>query len=165
MVTINQINEISLSEFTRLLGGIFEHSPWVAEAAGKFRPFPSLPALHERMVQVVEEASLEDQLTLIRSHPNLGTRLEVSPSSKEEQKKAGLNQLSPKEYENFSILNEQYMKKFDFPFIMAVKGKTKDEIYSAMKLRVHHEPSVEFETALLEIYKITLFRLNELIQQ
>ncbi|MDQ0245489.1 OHCU decarboxylase [Bacillus fengqiuensis] len=165
MVAINDLNKMSLSEFTRLLGGIFEHSPWVAEAAGKFRPFPSLPALHERMVQIVEEASLEDQLTLIRLHPNLGTRLEVSPSSREEQKNVGLNQLSPEEYENFSILNEQYMRKFDFPFIMAVKGRTKDELYSAMKLRVNNEQSVEFETALSEIYKIALFRLNERIEQ
>lgn len=165
MVTINDLNEVSLSKFTRLLGGIFEHSPWVAEAAGKFRPFPSFPALHERMVQVVAEASREDQLTLIRSHPDLGTRLEVSPSSRQEQKAAGLNELLPEEYENFSLLNKQYIKKFNFPFIMAVKGRTKDEIYSAMKLRVNHEPSVEFETALSEIYKIALFRLNELIQQ
>lgn len=163
MVTIEHLNDSSFSEFVEILQDIFEHSPWVAKRGGEFRPFFSLETLHERMVQVVKDASMEEKLSLINSHPHLGTRIEMSSSSLQEQKGAGLNQLSSEEYENFLSLNNEYVDKFGFPFIMAVRGKTKQDIYSAMKERVQNSKDQEFEEALSEIYKIALFRLKEKI--
>lgn len=165
MVTINKLNQSKESDFVEILKDIFEHSPWIPKKALRYSPFSSLEDLHDKMVQIVIDAPYEEKLALIKAHPNLGTRIEMSSSSVKEQIGAGLNQLSPEEYESFSIINKQYMEKFSFPFIMAVKGQTKGEIYSAMKLRVNNEQAVEFEKALSEVYKIALFRLRELINK
>lgn len=163
MTLIKKLNESSHLDFRNTLKDIYEHSPWIPEKAWQYRPFCSLQDLQEKMVQVVKDSTYEQKLALIQEHPNLGTRLEMSSASVKEQKGAGLNQLSEEEYELFSDLNNQYMKKFGFPFIMAVKGRTKDEIYIALKNRVANEEFIEFETALLEIYKIAFFRLEELM--
>jgi OHCU decarboxylase len=165
MITINQLNEAKQGEFTDQLKDIFEHSPWIPEKAWADKPFSSMEDLHEKMTQVIKRSTYEEKLKLIQAHPNLGTRIEMSESSVQEQTGAGLNQLSPDEYENFLQLNQQYMDKFSFPFIMAVKGQTKEEIYKAMEQRVNHESATEFETALSEIYKIALFRLKDLINK
>lgn len=163
VVTIKTLNEVSQSEFVHILKDIFEHSPWIPEKSWKYKPFSSLEDLHKKMVQVVEDAQYEEKLLLLQAHPNLGARIEMSSSSVDEQAGAGLNQLTLKEYEEFSDLNTQYMEKFHFPFIMAVKNRTKEEIYAAMQARAANSLSVEFETAFLEIYKISLFRLKDLI--
>lgn len=164
MVTINQLNKVSQLQFVQILKDIFEHSPWIPERTWSYRPFSALEDLHEKMVIIVKESTDVEKLDLIQAHPNLGARLEMSTSSVKEQANAGLSQLSPKEYEDFSLLNKQYMDKFGFPFIMAVKGQTKGEIYSSMERRVKHPLKDEFETALSEIEKIALFRLKELLE-
>jgi 2-oxo-4-hydroxy-4-carboxy-5-ureidoimidazoline decarboxylase len=161
MVKIKDLNEMQLTEFVTILQDIFEHSPWVARRAGEFRPFSSLTSLHEKMVQVVKDASTEEKLSLIQSHPHLGTRARMSSSSQHEQKNAGLHQLSPEEYEDLLALNKEYVNKFGFPFILAVRGKSKHEIYAAMKDRVNNSQDAECNQALTEIYKIALFRLEE----
>lgn len=163
MFTIDQINNTSTREFIEILGGIFEHSPWIAEKAAKSKPFSSLQQLYKEMVKIVESSSNELKLTLIQEHPNLGDRVEMSEDSINEQKGAGLKDLTPEEYKNFISKNQQYMEKFGFPFILAVRGKNKHEIYQAMEERIHNEKDIEFETALREIYKIALLRLEEKI--
>ncbi|MCM3159892.1 2-oxo-4-hydroxy-4-carboxy-5-ureidoimidazoline decarboxylase [Metabacillus litoralis] len=163
MVSIKQLNEVSHSDFIHLLKDIFEHSPWVPERTWNDRPFSSVGDLHGKMVGRLNEATDEEKLGLIKAHPNLGTRLVMSHSSVQEQANAGLSELTAEEYTHFSLLNRQYMEKFGFPFIMAVKGRTKDEIYSSMEKRISHGVKGEFETALTEIEKIALFRLCELI--
>lgn len=162
MLKIDYLNECEPSKFVEILQDIFEHSAWIAKRAAEFRPFSSLHALHERMVQIVKDASVEEQLALIKAHPNLGTRIQMSQSSVQEQASAGLQNLTADEYESFLTLNTKYMNQFGFPFIMAVRGKTKQEIYAAMTERVTNSQQSEFECALSEIYKIALFRLQDI---
>lgn len=165
MVTIEKINHLSKTEFIEMLGEIFENSPWIANKAAEHRPYASLASLHNQMVEIVKNAPRTEQLELIRAHPNLGERIEMSEESKEEQKGAGLKDLTLAEFESFQMLNKAYTEKFQFPFIFAVKGKTKNEIHQAMQGRVKQPKEQEFETALSEIYKIALFRLEEKIRQ
>ena len=163
MWTIDQLNSSEVNQFSTILGDIFEHSAWIARKAADARPFSSKKDLQNHMIAIVQEATFDQQIQLIKSHPNLGNRLEMSASSTEEQEQAGLQQLNEEEYGQFMETNEAYMKKFGFPFIMAVRGKNKGEIYRAMMERVKHDRDKEFQTALQEIYKIAQFRLDEII--
>ncbi|MBM7631716.1 OHCU decarboxylase [Geomicrobium sediminis] len=164
MVTLKQLNENDTHFFTDTLSDVFEHSPWVAEEAADNRPYKTVVEVHERMVMSVEEADVEDQLTLIRSHPKLGAREKMAPMSVAEQRKVGLDQLSDEEYETFLQLNEQYVETFGFPFIKAVKGQSKDAIVEAIQRRLLLTKEEEVSTALQEIYKIAYFRLCDRIQ-
>lgn len=163
MITTNVLNEISLSEFVEKLKDVFEHSPWVVERAGKLRPFHSREDLYERMVSVVKTASEEEKLNLIQAHPHLGARKTMSSFSQSEQKNVGLNQLSEAEYELLLNMNKEYVQQFGFPFILAVRGKTKDEIFQAMQNRLKNSKEQEFNQALSEIYQIVRFRIEDQI--
>lgn len=165
MLNIDQLNKTNTKEFTDLLGGIFEHSPWIAEKAAKLRPFSSISHLHQQMVEVVKNSTYERQLDLIKAHPNLGDRVKMSKDSTKEQQGAGLKDLTAQEYKNFLSLNQQYMQKFGFPFIIAVKGNDKQTIYQEMKNRMNNDTFHEFQTALSEIYKIAAFRLQEKLNE
>lgn len=167
MLRLSRINTLARPEFTETLGGIFEHAPWVAEAASSQRPFESLNALHEAMCGVVAGAGEARQLELIRAHPDLAGRAaragDLTAASSGEQAGAGLDRLSETEYERFHTLNDAYRKRFDFPFVLAVKGHTKTSILAAFETRLEHSPEAERETALTEIYTIARFRLEALI--
>lgn len=165
MFTINQLNKTSLTQFIESLGDIFEHSPWIADKAYTGRPFSSIEHLYQEMIAVVEQSTPEQKLTLIKAHPNLGDRAEMSDNSIQEQAGAGLKDLTALEYKNFISLNKKYMDKFGFPFILAVRGKDKQQIYDAMETRIGNDAETEFLTAIQEIYKIALFRLNEKISK
>ncbi|RKP55425.1 2-oxo-4-hydroxy-4-carboxy-5-ureidoimidazoline decarboxylase [Cohnella endophytica] len=158
------ISKMSKDQFIEVLGGIFENAPWVAEGAWEHRPFKTRKQLHDRMIGIVKEAPEETILALFRGHPDLATRLEVTEYSAAEQQGAGLSQLTHEEYEEFAAYNREYTEKFGFPFIMAVKGKSKNEILLAMKIRIHHIVAEERDTALGEIAKITGFRLEDLLE-
>lgn len=162
-ISIKKINESSREQFVELLGEIFEHSPWIAASAYGARPFASVEALHAAMINVVRESRVETIVDLFRAHPDLGTRLAVAEYSAQEQKGAGLNQLTAEEYERFSDLNQTYLKTFGFPFILAVKGKKKADILEAMEARIWNTASEEAEQALFEIEQISGFRLRDLI--
>jgi 2-oxo-4-hydroxy-4-carboxy-5-ureidoimidazoline decarboxylase len=157
------ISKMSREQFSEVLGGIFENAPWVAEGAWEHRPFKTRKQLHDTMLDVVVRAPEETVTALFRGHPDLATRLEVTEYSAAEQRGAGLSRLTQEEYEVFAALNREYTDKFGFPFIMAVKGKSKSEILIAMQVRVHHSEAEEREAALGEIRKITGFRLEDLL--
>ncbi|WP_425414768.1 2-oxo-4-hydroxy-4-carboxy-5-ureidoimidazoline decarboxylase [Peribacillus kribbensis] len=161
MEFIEKINQTNTRQFVEMVGGVFEHSPWIAEEADALKPFSSLSHLHERMVAIVKNAPSGQQLALIQAHPNLGEKAAMTDDSKVEQKGAGLQDLSLQEYEQFISLNQTYMETFGFPFILAVRGKNKYEIYQSMKERLENSTSTEFQTALEEIYKIAWLRLME----
>lgn len=163
MITIHVLNEIALSEFVEQLKDIFEHSPWIVQRAGELRPFRSREELYEQMISVVKTASDEEKLDLIRAHPHLGTRKTMSSFSQSEQKNVGLNQLSETEYELLLDMNQEYVQRFGFPFILAVRGKTKDEMFQAMQNRLKHSKEQEFNQALSEIYQIVRFRIEDQI--
>lgn len=116
------------------------------------------------MKGIVEDASYEEKLALVLKHPELGKRIKMSDASVKEQSGAGLDSLSADEFEIFSALNQTYMEKFNFPFIIAVSGKDKYAILKAMQERVLSEEDQEFKTALQEIYKIASLRFKIIIQ-
>ncbi|QGQ97143.1 2-oxo-4-hydroxy-4-carboxy-5-ureidoimidazoline decarboxylase [Paenibacillus psychroresistens] len=162
-IQLEVLNESDFNEWQVALGWVFEHSPWVAEKAWIFRPFSSIDQLHQIMLQNVLEASYDQQIQLIRAHPNLATKLQISEISQKEQQGVGLDRLTSEEFAEFTESNDAYMQRFEFPFILAVRGQTKESILASMRERIHHTAEVELAKALNEIRKITLFRLKDLI--
>jgi 2-oxo-4-hydroxy-4-carboxy-5-ureidoimidazoline decarboxylase len=166
---ISKINDSEATRFVELLDGIFEHSPWVAERAYLLRPFSSLTNLHEAMVHIVRQASIDKRLQLLREHPELAGKEAAAGSlteaSKREQAGAGLNQCSAEELARIEHLNQAYAERFGFPFIIAVSGLDKLQIIAAMEQRLEHTADEEFTTAIGEVEKIALIRLENLIDE
>ncbi|AGK54271.1 factor-independent urate hydroxylase [Bacillus sp. 1NLA3E] len=163
MITVTELNQMSETEFVTKIGWVFENTPWVSEKAWEYIPFSSIESLHKIMTEIVKQAPKQQQLDLIRAHPDLGTRIKINPISQTEQNQVGLHQLTVTEFDRFVKINQRYLKKFGFPFILAVRGHNKTSIYSSMINRVNNPYQIEFETALTEINKITLFRLRDLL--
>ncbi|WP_436901870.1 2-oxo-4-hydroxy-4-carboxy-5-ureidoimidazoline decarboxylase [Halovenus halobia] len=159
--TLAELNSVDEQTFVDELGGIYEHSPWVAEQVVSERPFDSIEALRDAMRAAVDTASEERKLELLRAHPDLGDQTGVTDASKSEQASAGLDSLSPELYEAFERLNDRYREQFGFPFIMAVKDESPDAIKDAMERRVEHAESEEFQIALSEVHTIARFRLED----
>lgn len=162
-LSLDEINGMSKAEFVQSLGGIFEHSSWVAEEAYQQAPFESVEHLHNSMLETARHADRRRIEELLRAHPDLATRLQVSPLSAAEQQGAGLDKLTPDEFLLLNNLNQTYTEKYQFPFIFAVRGKNKDDIIRAMQERVNRSPQEEWEQALSEIETITRFRINDLV--
>lgn len=161
--TLEQLNGLDQLDFIAAAGGVFEHSPWIACETWRTRPFLSVEELHRAMAQVVEGAREEAQLALLRAHPDLGARIAMTDHSKKEQSGAGLDRLTRREYRYMSALNRLYREKHGFPFIMAVKGRSKDEIIGAMRRRIRNVRAVELKQALREVEEIARLRLDDLI--
>ena len=153
--------------FVELFGDVFEHSPWIAARtyeAGLTAAQDTAEGLHAAMVHVLSEAGHEQKLALIQAHPDLAGRLtlaNLTDDSRGEQKSAGLDSLTEAERDRFLALNDAYRQKFGFPFIMAVKGRTKEEILAAFEERLDHETDQEFDTAIVQIELIALLRLKD----
>lgn len=166
-ITLEQLNAMPPSEFVTTLAGIFEHSPWVAEAAVSHRPFSSISALHADMADVVERAGSDPQLALIKAHPELAgkaaVRGELTNESTREQSGAGLNQCTQAEFDKLQTLNAAYRVKFGFPFILAVRGFDRHGIIGNFETRLHHDHDDEMRECLKQIYRIARFRLDDLI--
>lgn len=157
---------MSKQDFLAAFGGVYESSPWVAEAVwpdARRGAADDLASLQKLMRDAVDDAEREKQLALICAHPELAGRAaiagEMTAESKSEQKDAGLDQCSPEEFAEFMSLNERYNEKFDFPFIIAVKGHDRRSILSAFRRRLENDVKTEFKAALDEIHRIASFRL------
>ena len=165
--TIEEVNGLDREEFVSRFGALYERSPWVAEAAWRERPFAGLAELHEAFVKAMREAPRERQLTLIRAHPDLAGRAaiagELTADSAREQASAGLDRLTPEEYEDFHRLNSAYRDKFGFPFVVCVREHGKETILADAAARLGHSRAEEVETALGEIAKIAGLRLGDLV--
>ncbi|HXB21657.1 MAG TPA: 2-oxo-4-hydroxy-4-carboxy-5-ureidoimidazoline decarboxylase [Candidatus Solibacter sp.] len=162
-MNIDELNSLPRDGFVATLGWVFEHSPWVAERAWERRPFPDLEHLHAAMTAEVERATCDEQLILLRAHPDLGTRARISTASASEQSGAGLDRLTPEEYRQLLSRNTAYREKFGFPFLYAVKGSTRHDILQALHQRLGATPPEEFRQALNQVYRIALFRLQDII--
>jgi 2-oxo-4-hydroxy-4-carboxy-5-ureidoimidazoline decarboxylase len=162
-VDMEALNALDRDAFVAAVGWVFEHSPWVAGRAWERRPFESLAALHRAMVDSVCRATAEEQLALIRAHPDLGARARMTAASEGEQAGAGLDRLNAAEFERLTRLNRAYREKFGFPFIYAVKGGGKQQILEALERRLAGSPESERAIALDEIYRIAQFRLESTI--
>jgi OHCU decarboxylase len=163
-MTIGQLNLLDRSAFVESVGWIFEHSPWVAERAFDARPFASLDALHAAMTEQVENATFAERLALLKAHPDLGARARLSLASTGEQAGAGLDSLTPGEFEQLTRLNAAYRNRFGYPFLLAVKGSTKHDVLRALQARIEASPEQEYREALRQVYRIARFRLEDLIK-
>jgi 2-oxo-4-hydroxy-4-carboxy-5-ureidoimidazoline decarboxylase len=164
-IDLDTVNSLGEDAFTALLGGIFEHSSWVAQATFAGRPFASVPALHATMVSVVTNSGPERQLALLRAHPELARPGPLTEASSSEQGAMGLHRLAADEAAAFDSLNSTYRARFGFPFIIAVRGqRDRSAILAALAERVEHSRDEEIAAALAEVAKIARFRLDDLIQ-
>lgn len=161
--TIAELNQLDQESFVTALGAVFEDTPTIAKLAWSYRPFNDREGLHQAMVRVVQGMTPEAQLALIRAHPDLGSKAKMAEASVKEQAGAGLDRLTPEEFERFHSLNAAYKAKFGFPFIIAVKNHTKASILEAFEERLDHAIEAEQARALLEINQIANFRLQTLV--
>ncbi len=160
-MTIADLNGLDRPAFVAAVAFAFEDSPWVAERAWQNHPYPTLAALHTAMVAVVAPSLAGGAaFGLIRSHPDLGTRARMSDASESEQAGAGLDRLTPAEFDRLHRLNAAYREKFDFPFIYAVRDAGKHDILAALESRLAAEPAAERAVALRQIDRIAQFRLE-----
>ena len=161
---------LTRADFAETFGHVFEHSPWIPEAAfdaGLPDDADRAEGLHRALCAVLRVAPKERKRALIEAHPDLAGRLAragtLTADSTKEQAGAGLDRLSDEDYERFTVLNTAYKQKFGMPFIMAVKGRGKDEILAAFQERLDNDPEMEFATALAQIERIALLRLKDLL--
>ena len=159
-------------DFVARFGGVFEHSPFIAERAYDggllFVPLTA-SGVHQALVSVFRKASPDERLGVLRAHPDLAGKLaiagELTEESRNEQAGAGLDRLSPEEHARFTELNDAYTAKFGFPFIIAVRGLDKADILAAFEKRIHNSPAVEFETATAQVERIAALRLATLLPE
>jgi 2-oxo-4-hydroxy-4-carboxy-5-ureidoimidazoline decarboxylase len=157
------IDDTDPDAFIRLYGGLFEHSPWVVMRAAARLP---LGDVHAGLMAIVHEATPEEQLKLIRAHPELAGKAAIdrtlTPESAAEQASAGLDRLTPEEYDRFHALNRAYGERFGFPFIICVRLTDKAGILAAMEERLGNDRETEIATAIAEIGKIVRLRLKDM---
>jgi len=161
--SIDKINQLTKNDFIDIFGNVFEKTYWIADKAYNLKPYNSLNELSSSIIKIYENSSKEDFLKIFNAHPELAVEQKLTEDSQKEQNNANLNQCSNEEFNEFQNLNIEYKKKFSFPFIIAVKGKNKDEILTNFRKRIKNETSLEFEEAKKQVKKIADFRLKEII--
>lgn len=166
-LSIQALNAMEKDGFTGRLGGIYEHSPWVAERVWEQRPFQDSAALAAAMRLAVETATDAEKLALIRAHPDLAGKLAragaLTESSAREQAGLGLDRLGDEEYERFTRWNERYRERFGFPFVICVRLTDKAGILAAFESRLKHTEPAEIAEALRQIHHIAWLRLGDLM--
>jgi OHCU decarboxylase len=166
-ISLAELNRLPLEEFVRIVGPVFEHSPWIAEKACQKRPFADFQNLLLVLCETVNHSSEDKKLALIRAHPDLVGRAALAgtltPESNGEQASAGLNQLAPAEIARFQKQNAAYKSKFGFPFVICARLNKKDAILNGFDRRLKNTPAQEVKTALEEIFQIAELRLKDLI--
>ena len=164
---INNINKLSEIQFIKLFANIFENSQFLAEDLyrKKGEGFNDFEDLIKKMMDIFDNATKEQKLKILNSHPDLANKTKVSSltdDSKKEQQSSGLDSCTKEEFDEFKKLNDLYKKKFNFPFILAVKGKNKNEILDNFKKRISFDPTTEFDQAIKQVKQIASLRLKEL---
>ena len=164
---LSDLNAASNDDFIAKLGNIFEYSPWIAEQAATSRPFAGVNALFAAMKQVVDTASAEQRLALIKVHPDLANKTQraagLTAESNAEQNSVGLDRLSDAEFEAFARVNNAYRVKFGFPYIVCARRQTRDSILRDFERRLSNDVAMEMQIAIGEICRIAALRLNELV--
>lgn len=163
---------VDRDSFIATYGGVFEHSPFIAERAidaGLIREPLTARGVHDALVEKFRAATAAERLGVLRAHPDLAGKLAIAggltEDSKKEQAGAGLDRLTPEEHARFTALNTAYMEKFGFPFIIAVRGLNRHDILAAFEKRVHNSVAEEFETAAAQVEKIARLRLEALLPE
>jgi len=172
MTSLKRLNTCDADTFTEILHGLYEHSPWIPQRAAAQRPFRTLDELKLGLQKVVTQATNDEQLGLIRAHPELAGKAavagELTPESTGEQAKAGLNLCTKEEFAALQEMNASYNAKFGFPFILAVKGGdgqglSRQAIIAAFRRRLRNQADDEQREALRQIHRIAEMRLNALL--
>lgn len=162
---IDAVNALSEEAFVDRFGFLFEHSPWIVARAAQLRPFAGVEAMHAALMAVVAAAGDDAQLALLRAHPQLADKVAIAEGltreSAAEQAAAGLDRLTPEEFQIFHARNAAYFERFGFPFIVCVRLTDKAGILAAMAERVTHTPEAERAAALAEVAKIVRLRLED----
>ena len=158
------LNSINENEFTTIFGSIFEKSEWIAIETFKQKPFKNSKDLINKMTKIYESCSIDQIMIILNLHPKLAIEKKLTSFSTKEQSGAKLDKCSEEELEEFNQLNFDYEKKFKFPFIIAVKGKNKNEILENFRSRINNDYKKEFQEAKQQVMKIALFRLNEIFK-
>jgi len=161
---INKINKLPERKFAKLFANIFENASWIAKKLYNQKPFDNFEELSSKMIDIFDKSSKEKKLEILNAHPDLADKPKIAlltPDSKKEQNSAGLDQCTEDEFNEFKKLNLIY-KKFGFPFILAVKGKNKNEILNNFRKRVSSNDQIEFEEAIKQVKKIARLRLKEI---
>jgi 2-oxo-4-hydroxy-4-carboxy-5-ureidoimidazoline decarboxylase len=167
MPTVGELNAMDRATFVARLGAIYEHSPWVADAAWLSRPFGSAAQLHSAMQEAVLKSEPAKQLQLVRAHPQLLGRLarpeQLTAASRHEQAASGLDRCSADELDSLHRLNRAYSQRFGFPFVIAVRGLDPAQVIAQMTARLNNGAEQELMTCLNEIGRIARFRLEDLV--
>ena len=167
-ISLEQLNGLDQAEFVRIVGPVFEHSPWIVEATWSNRPFADVASLHRELCETVRNAGEEKQLALIRAHPDLvgaaARKGTLTSASRNEQASAGLDRLTQAEVELFRTQNAVYREKFGFPFVICARLNRKEAILAGFERRLGHSRPEEIRTALEEIFRIAELRLRDLTQ-
>ena len=163
-VSLDELNKVDKTAFVKSLADIFEHAPWVAEAVHARRPFSTLASLYDMMTRAVQGVGSEQQMALIKGHPDLAGKAaragSITTDSKAEQASAGLDRLSNEEFATFHRHNDAYRSKFAMPFIVCVRRHTKDSILRQFEMRLKNDAATEHKNALAEILRIVALRLD-----
>ena len=168
-ISLTDLNALTLDEFVRVVGPVFEHSPWIAKMTWVAKPFASVKQLHAALTETVTFAGETKQLALIRAHPDLVGQLALAGTltreSTREQASAGLDKLSPTEILLFQKNNAAYQEKFNFPFVICARQNKKAAILAGFEKRLKNTRGQEIKTALEEVFKIAELRLRDLIRE
>ena len=164
MDSIDKVNNLRKSDFISIFGNVFEKNQWIAEKTYNSKPYKNFEELFSKIMEIFEHSEKERHLEILNAHPDLAVEKKLTEDSKNEQKNASLNQCTDEEIVEFKKLNEKYKKKFGFPFIIAVKGKNKEEILNSFRQRITNNINLEFEEAKKQVKKIASFRLGEIIK-
>jgi 2-oxo-4-hydroxy-4-carboxy-5-ureidoimidazoline decarboxylase len=169
MIRLQELNQMDRDAFVRVCGPLFEHSPWIAERTWPRRPFESLESLHGALCNAMLEASADEQVKLIASHPDLVGRMardgRLTRESTSEQKAAGLTDLTEQDIQQFDRYNAAYREKFGFPFVICARENKKAAILAAFPVRLNNTRGQETQTALGEIAKIARLRLLDAVSE
>ena len=162
---INKINNLPKKEFLEVFGNVFENANWIAEKLYTQKPFKDFEDLSQKMLNIFENTNKEKQLEILNSHPDLADKTKIgllTQDSNKEQNIAGLDKCSEEEFNEFKNLNIKYKARFGFPFIYAIKNKSKIEILNNFKERVAYDINDEFIEAIKQVKKIAYLRINEI---
>lgn len=166
-IDIAATGDLDRPAFVARFGGVFEASPWIAQAAWAAGPFADVDALHAAMVAAVDAAPRAERIALIRAHPDLAGKAavagELTAESAAEQASAGLDRLTPQQFERITALNAAYRERFGFPFVICARDHDARGIIAALERRVANDPDTEEQTALAEIARIARLRLEDLV--
>ena len=164
MIDVKKINSLDKSEFLSIFGNVFEKSKWISEKVFDKKPFKNLEFFVSEIIGIYENSDNKTILEILNLHPELAVEKKLTTDSEVEQSKANLKQCTPEEFDEFKKLNIEYKKKFNFPFIIAVKGKNKNEILNYFRERINNSLDEEFLEAKKQVKKIATFRLDEIIK-